>query len=378
MLEQTLIPISDPSPLPAPYWVFKLLLNLTFFLHLIAMNLLLGGGLLALLARMKSESSENARRLFNEIRRTLPSILPATITLGVAPLLFVQVLYGQFFYASSIIVGWPWFLVLVLLTAAYYGFYYASFRTGENAVRASWAVSISLLFIIAIGFIYSNNMTLALTPDHWRAKYFSSPAGWNLNLDEATLFPRFLHFLVAAIALGGLFIAGKGLLRLKADKGYAQYQVRFGAKAFMYATMAQILVGIWLLASLPSTQRMLFLGNNYLATMLFALAVLGAVGTIIVVSGAVHCNNPRPGLYSGIILTILVVGLMVISRDTLRDSYLASYLSPYSIQIQWGVFPLFLVVFLAGLILWLVMIKRYQFLKSAPAEKHVAGEFRKT
>jgi hypothetical protein len=97
-----------------------------------------------------------------------------------------------------------------------------------------------------------------------------------------------------------------------------------------------------------------------------------------VVSGAAHCNNPRPGLYSGIGLTILVVGLMVISRDMLRDSYLASYLSPYSIQIQWDVFPLFLAIFLAGLILWLVMIQRYQFLKSNPSEKPVAGEFRKT
>jgi hypothetical protein len=360
MLEQTLIPISDPNPLPAPYWVFKLLLNLTFFLHLIAMNLLLGSGLLALLAGLKSGSNEHSKRLFNEIRRILPSILPATITLGVAPLLFVQVLYGQFFYASSIIVGWPWFLVLVLLTAAYYGFYYASFRTGENSGRASWVVSISLLFIIAIGFIYSNNMILSLTPDRWRAKYFSSLAGWNLNLDEATLIPRFLHFLIAAIALGGLFIAIKGLLRLKKDADYARYQIRFGSKAFMYATMAQILIGIWLLVSLPSTQRMLFLGNNYLATMLFTLAVLGAVGTIIVVSGAVHCNNPKPGLFSGIILTVLVVGLMVISRDMLRDSYLAPYLSQYSIQIQWGVFPLFLIVFLAGLILWLVMIQRYK------------------
>jgi hypothetical protein len=378
MLEQTLIPISDPSPLPAPYWVFKLLLNLTFFLHLIAMNLLLGSGLLALLAKLKAGSNEYSKRLFNEIRRILPSILPATITLGVAPLLFVQVLYGQFFYASSIIVGWPWFLVLVLLTAAYYGFYYASFRTGENSGRAAWVVSISLLFIIAIGFIYSNNMTLSLTPDRWRAKYFSSLAGWNLNLDEATIIPRFLHFLVAAIALGGLFIAGKGLLRLKADKAYAQYQVRFGAKAFMFATMTQFAVGIWMLVVLPKTQRMLFMGDNFIATVLFTMAILGAVAAMVVISGSVRCNNPRPGLYSGIALTILAVGLMVISRDMLRDSYLASYLSPYFIQIQWGVFPLFLVIFLAGLILWLVMIQRYQFLKSAPAEKHVAGEFRKT
>ena len=33
-----LIPSLDPIPLPAPYWVFKLLLVVTFTLHILAMN----------------------------------------------------------------------------------------------------------------------------------------------------------------------------------------------------------------------------------------------------------------------------------------------------------------------------------------------------
>ena len=375
MLEQILIPVADPSPLPAPYWVFKLLLNLTFFLHILAMNVLLGGGLLALLAKWKSNTSAYSERLFYEISRMLPSILPTTITLGVAPLLFVQVLYGQFFYTSSIIVGWSWFLVLGLLTVAYYGFYYASFRKRAQSDRAAWAVSISLLLITAIGFIYSNNMTLSLTPGRWGSKYFSSPAGWSLNIDEGTLVPRFLHFFVAAIAVGGLLIAVKGLLRLKAEKDYARYLIRFGAKAFMYATMTQFLVGIWFLGALPGAQRMLFMGNNYLATALFALAVVGAIGTIVLISGALHCENPVPGLYSGTALTVLVVALMVISRDTLRDAYLQPYLLASPTRIQWEVFPLFLLVFLAGLFVWLIMMKRYPFLQQKPLQEQViAGE----
>jgi hypothetical protein len=172
--------------------------------------------------------------------------------------------------------------------------------------------------------------------------------------------PRFLHFLVAAIALGGLFVAARGLLRLKTDKEYAQYQIRFGAKAFAYATMVQFIVGIWFLVSLPAAQRMLFMGSSYLASLIFGLGILGAAGTIVLISRAARCNNPKPRFYSGITLTILVVGLMVVSRDMLRDSYLNRYLGQYPIQIQWGVFLLFLVIFLAGLFLWLVMIKRYR------------------
>jgi hypothetical protein len=360
MFDQPLVPVADPSPLPAPYWVFKLLLDLTFLLHIIAMNLLVGGGLLGLWAKWKSRSNEYAQRLFRDISRILPTLMPATISVGVAPLLFVQVLYGQFFYASSIIVGWPWFLVLGLITVAYYGAYYASFRKTEHSNQAAWAVSVSMLLTVTVGFIYSNNMTLALTPERWRAKYFGSPAGWNLNLNETTLVPRFLHFVIAAVAIGGLLIAFKGFLKIKAERNYAIYQIRYGARAFMYATMAQFAVGVWLLFTLPTVQRMLFMGKSFLTTAVLTLGILGAVGAIILISGAVHCDNPRPGLFAGTAVTFLVVGLMVISRDMLRDSYLAGYLHPAATQTQWEAFPLFLLVFLAGLALWLVMLKRYR------------------
>jgi hypothetical protein len=368
MLAQTLVPISDPSPLPAPYWVFKLLLNLTFLLHILAMNLLLGSGLLALMAKWKSNGTEYSNRLFQELSRILPSFLPATISIGVAPLLFVQVLYGQFFYSSSIIIAWPWFLVLGFLTAAYYGLYYASFRKNDNANRSAWAVSMSMVLVLAIGFIYTNNMTLSQTPDSWRTKYFADLTGWNLNLAEPTLIPRFLHFIIAAVAVGGLLIAIRGLLKTRTDKSYALYQIRFGAKAFMYATMAQFVIGSWLFMTLPHPQRMLFMGKDLLATAIFVLALIGAIGTLILCSGTVRQENPKAKLYGVTALTIPIIALMVLSRDTLRDSYLGRYLNPMPSQTQWEVFPLFLLIFIAGLGLWLLMLKRYRFDQQKPAE----------
>ena len=38
MTPPNVIPTLDPNPLPAPYWVFELLLVTTFFLHIVAMN----------------------------------------------------------------------------------------------------------------------------------------------------------------------------------------------------------------------------------------------------------------------------------------------------------------------------------------------------
>ena len=47
MTAPNLIPALDPNPLPAPYWVFQLLLFVTFFLHIVAMDLMVGGAVLA-------------------------------------------------------------------------------------------------------------------------------------------------------------------------------------------------------------------------------------------------------------------------------------------------------------------------------------------
>ena len=45
-----------------------------------------------------------------------------------APLLFLQTLMGQFFFTSSILMGWGWFSVVVVLIFAYYGTYLQSFQ----------------------------------------------------------------------------------------------------------------------------------------------------------------------------------------------------------------------------------------------------------
>jgi hypothetical protein len=366
MTPTNLIPALDPNPLPAPYWVFKLLLLVTFFLHIVAMNFVLGGGVLALVLRRRSSTSESGKRMFLDVSKKLPVLLPATITLGIAPLLFVQVLYGQFFYTSSIVMAWPWFLVLVFLTLAYYGFYYVSYRGGRPGTRAGGVLLFSVILVFVIGFLFSNNLTLSQTPSRWAGKYFANPEGWNLNLTEPTLIPRFLHFLVAAVAVGGLLLVFLALAHWKRDKDYARQLLQFGGKAFMYATMAQFIVGIVFLVSLPRDLRMLFMGDNPIATILLLLGVAGGIGAIFLMSDAVRKESIRvAALYVPGILAV-VIACMSFMRDILRDAYLKAYFHPgqFAVATQWSVFPLFLVLFIAGVVLWFVMLKRYGLLGS--------------
>lgn len=368
MLDPNLIPAADPNPLPAPYWVFKLLLIVTFYLHILAMNFLMGGAVVAVMGKWLSRNREYGVRSFFDVGRKLPALVAATITLGIAPLLFVQVVYGQYFYTSSILMAWPWLLVLAMLVVAYYGFYFASYQDKNRSGRAGRVMLLSLALIFTIGFLFTNNLTLSQVPSRWAAKYFANPSGWNLNLSEPTLIPRYLHFFTAAVAIGGLFLVLIAFARWERDTAYARHVFQFGGNAFRYATMGQIAVGVWFLVSLPGTERALFLGGNILATALLIFGVVGALAAIVIVGRAQRSENVRLAAWFGTGLVALVILCMVVMRYILRDAYLKAYFHPeqFASKTQWSVFPLFLAIFLAGAILWLVMMKRYGFFSGVP------------
>ncbi len=358
---ETLIPSADPMPLPAPFWIFEVLLMLTFVLHILIMNLMFGGGLIAAVTGIFRGKNENNARLFGDITPKIPSLLAATVTLGIAPLLFVQVLYGQFFYTSSIIMAWPWFGVLILLMLAYYGFYIVAFRKDRQSRGLVGTMLFSICLIFLIGFFYTNNFTLMIRPERWAAKYFSGPTGWNLNWSEGSLVPRFAHFFVGSIAVGSFLIIVTGMFRWKKEGEYARFLVVRGGKWFMYATMVQFAVGIWFLTSLPRNEMLQFMGGNMLATISLLIGVIGGLAAIFIMSNSIRTADPRRPVMLAMGLTLVVVVFMAIMRDTLRTSSLSPYYNAAALPTgpQWEVLILFLVLFIIGVLVWGMMLRKY-------------------
>ncbi|RMD50790.1 MAG: hypothetical protein D6830_01910 [Ignavibacteria bacterium] len=357
---QTIIPSPDAIALPAPYWLFKLLLVLTFVLHIVAMNILVGGSFIAVVTKFRQNKNQYFDLLFKDITKKLPNFMAATITLGIAPLLFLQVIYGQYFYTSSVIIGWSWFSVLIILVLAYYGLYLVSFKNERLADLTKWILSLSLLFFFIIGFIYSNNITLMLKPEYWAQKYFNDPTGHNLNLGEHSLIARYLHFMVAAVSIGGLLVALIGVFK-KGDDNYAGFLRNFGLKWFANGTMVQVVVGIIFLMMLPKLQMKLFMGGDVLATILFVVSIVITAYVITAAIKGSRSGDNSKAIYISSVFTFVLILLMAIMRDILRDSYLSGYFnsSQFTISTQWEVLPLFLVLFIAGLALWYKMLKRY-------------------
>lgn len=346
------IPAYDPMPLPGPVWLMLTLLLVTFTLHVLAMNAAFGGGLWTLfnLIRGRSDQHPYSRRLSQELARMLPVLLAFTITLGVAALLFVQVLYGQFLYSSSILIGAVWICVIPLVILAYYGYYYVS-NTAEKAKASTIVVAaFSVACLATIGFIFTNNMTLMLRPDRWLAMYQSHPNGWNLNLGEPLVIPRYLHMMVGAIAVFSAILAHLGMVKMKKDLDYGRWIVRRGAQVFALCAGLQFLIGMWMLLSVPRPVMLAFM-RDPLAGAVFGVALLAVVASIMLMLIGSSAERPSAMVHAGFGMMVMTVALMIVMRHLLRQAFLSPYLQWESMQVQpqTSVIALFLVLFGAGL-----------------------------
>ena len=249
--------IPAPEALPVHWLWFQVLLVITFLLHLILMNLVLGGSLLAIWDNLIKK-----RKIASYSR--LPILLALAINLGVPPLLFVQVLYGHLFYSSSIIMAIPWILVIPILIIAYYSSYIFIKKSDSAPGLAKTGLIVSSVLLLYIGFMYVNNSTLAINPSNWSI-YHEKPGGTSLNFGEPSLWPRYLHFIIAALSVASLGIAV--ITKFKStDHEESKEIISLNMKRFAWLTLIQIGIGLWFWLSNPKEVWMTFMGGSIPAT----------------------------------------------------------------------------------------------------------------
>ncbi|MFH1060454.1 MAG: hypothetical protein V1797_17460 [Pseudomonadota bacterium] len=345
----SLIPAADTIPIAAGW--FRLLLLATFVLHLLAMNAMLGGGAIALIHSLTGLGKGRAPGADQAISRKLPFAIALAVNLGVPPLLFLQVLYGNLVYVSAVLMAVGWLSIFLLAMAAYYAAYIYDFKFTALGRARSLVIGLAVLLLLAVAFVFTNSMTLMLKPAAWAA-YFANPHGAIWNLAEPTLWPRYLHFVLASLAVGGLGLALLGAWRVKRGKAGAGDLVRLGLAWFTWATLAQAADGLWFLFSLPQEIMLLFLGQSGLHTAVLWLAVALA-GAALWLAG-----KGRAWATAGAFLAAVV--LMVITRDLVRRAYLQPYFSPDSLSVTGQSSPawVFLACLAAGVavIFWLLRL----------------------
>ncbi len=351
---QVAIPDPDPIPLPAPIGLLTFLLAITFLLHLLPMNFVLGGSLLLGVSHLRAryageEIGRHHRRLIEILAQAFPVAIAFTITLGIAPLLFVQVLYGQLFFSSSILMAWPWLAVVGLLLVGYYAAYWHAYRHAALGPAAAWvALGFAGAFLV-IAFLFVNNFGLLQNPEIWRPLYLSDRRGLHLYaVWDASVFARYLHFGFAALALTGLVVAGVGVRRGGLDPEFARWARRYGGRWFLGATALQVGSGVWLLSTQPPRVRGALLGGNPGDSLLLVVAVGCALAAVAVLAPPQRVSPGR--LRLGSLAIGVTVVLMVLLRQRVRSLWLEPFFRFDQIPVapQWGAILLFLILLAAG------------------------------
>ena len=114
--------MNEPFPfgLQGPTAFYLVLYLSTLLIHIVFMNYVLAGSAyLAVHSVFRGRTNEESP-LAELLRDWMPFMLSAAITAGIAPLLFLQILYQKHFYTANLLLFSRWMAILPVLIAGFY------------------------------------------------------------------------------------------------------------------------------------------------------------------------------------------------------------------------------------------------------------------
>lgn len=255
-LQSLAAPRDLPLALPLPEWFLIAVLIISFLLHIIFVDLMLGGVLLTLWAQIKGLKEPEYDHLAHEIAATVTVNKSMAVVLGVGPLLSINVLYTLYFYTANALTGAVWIMIIPLVTVAFLLTYlhkYTWEKLEHNKPLHISIIALATAIFLFIPFIFLANANLMLFPEKW-----DTVKGFLSAILLPNVFPRYIFFIFSTLAVSGLFMAwyfGKKEYEWSSHfERLQQYDVR---KKFYSLTLAAlfiqlVLAGPILLATLPA------------------------------------------------------------------------------------------------------------------------------
>ncbi len=331
--------LPDYEFLSAPLWLVTVLHLLTFTLHLVAMNFLLGGVIIVLHAAVRRRWDDPTLAKF---ARLFPSATAATVTLGVAPLLFLQLVFPRQMYSAAAVSGWFWMGVIAAVITAYYALYRAAFKAQATGKVSKLALAVALIGLLYVSLVYSSVFSMAEQPDQIHNLYARNQTGlvWNPAAGDYAL--RWLHMVLGAVTVGGFFV---GLIGRDNAEVFAT-----GKTFFVGGMVAAAMAGMAYLLSLQA----------WLSAFMRTPAI-SALGVGILLSlGSLHFFFKKKFWPAGAMLFVSML-TMVFARHTVRLLKLAPQFDPATWRIapQWSPFLMFLVCFVVMLAVLVWMLRMF-------------------
>jgi len=202
----TLLALRDPAGVPFYPIVFQGLYILTWALHAAFVLLSLGSMGLSIYGTFKQKTDSNWKILTPHLIQTGKISVSILIVLGVAPLLFTQVIYDPNWYVANTLSGmWIFIFIytLVLGYIMYYWYYYAN-KKKEGGGKLIGIVSFFILVIA--GVLMHNFAVTSIMPNEWMNMYAPNGivdnSGWTFNIDTI----RLIFMVSLSLPVVGIFL----------------------------------------------------------------------------------------------------------------------------------------------------------------------------
>jgi hypothetical protein len=245
-----LLALRDPAGIPFYPIVFQGLYVLTWALHIAFVLLSLGSMGLSLYGTTRQASDANWSRLTPHLIQTGKLSVSLLIVLGVAPLLFTQVIYDPNWYVTNTLSGmWIFIFIYALIVgySMYYWYYYANKAKEGGGVLIG---VISFAILVFAGILMHSFAVTSIMPNDWMAMYTPNGqidmSGWTFNIDIIRL-----AFMVSlALPVVGIFLQAYGkFVSTRSDmKGeYSKFTASLGTKlAIVGLLISAVLFVLWM------------------------------------------------------------------------------------------------------------------------------------
>ncbi|WP_442481472.1 hypothetical protein [Aeoliella sp. SH292] len=189
--------------------LYLVLYLVTLVLHVVAMNYVVAGAIVVAGAgvwRLFGSYCDATGTIVAVLKDWLPFALGVTITLGVAPILFIQLLYKHPFYTANLLLFHRWMSILPVLIVAFYLLYLQKSKWIEHRgqlLRTSVGLGVVAMFLF-VAWSWSENHLLSLASQQTWTDHYAAGRMWYATPELA---PRLSLFLIASFTNLALLLA---------------------------------------------------------------------------------------------------------------------------------------------------------------------------
>lgn len=347
--------LRDPAGLPFFPHLFLLLNVVVFALHIFAVQLMLGASGISIYGAYSNDA--NWRRLSLAMLDVAKIAVSVAIVVGVAPLLFVQVVYDPHWYVSNVLSA-NWVIgFIVLLIVGYwfmYMFYFKNYNKDySRPPKSRWSMVVSIAILLVVGFIMHMLTYQMLAPDQWQQWYMTNGQvdTTGSGIHDYNLWRFFFFISMSVPVVGGWIVAYRRFFTPRADidQTYLDWAGSLGVKLMQIGSGIALVFFIGWMMTLPEHTASFAWSIWAIAA---AVAIIGYGAMAVLVKGKMH----QWGYLTPVVA--VVVGLVIaLMREIYRFNVLNGVFQynpfDYPVNMDWYSTILFLGTFgvLGGVVL---------------------------